>query len=725
MKSSQNRPSDKQLTLSIGLIVKNEEHNLRSCLEALKPLLNKTSSELIIADTGSTDNTVSIAKEYTDNVFFFEWKDDFAAARNSTLKKATGKWYMHIDADEVLFNADELIDFLNSKESEKYKCVNLIVRNFYDVNCRDYGIVNCVRVFKMYEGIEFTGRIHESIYALEPIKSLNTYLNHTGYMHNDGNGLREKKHNRNITLLLKEHEEFKDDIRITWHITLQYIFGKEFENAEKFCYKTLKQAENEDGGRYYTAAAYSTLGYVLLAQDKFREIIDICGKYMSKKSNMFVSDIDTLYSISMAYDALKERESCCKTAAECYKLYDAYLSGNLTSPDVYFKELYLGNPFCYSRLSLAASSSANAMGQYETAYAFISRFDFNVMSVVDPAQVIGATLSIITEGRLFDCFPELYNKVKSTAPQNTQLVINAVEDLIAADQDTNEICKAFYNYKPLSPKTDSYAMLLHLRYYHYTKSRKVLDILADYAGKSLDEIPYLPDVLYIALENMFDLSPVFEKLDIEDMRKLIITCVTKYTNCISSVADYLKKVGDKDFYNTPKGFFYQAAFSETALAVACGVNEHSSAPLSGDMSAMLKLYGMWSFKYLESIYKPDVLSDTGILLIPRSLRFSYYFNKASLLLDNSDVKGAKNYLHLAVECYELMRAPVAAYIQLLQEQHKKPQAQTEFESYAAAVKSNIMKMINSGNKEAAKKLLDAYRDINPTDHEINTIAALI
>ena len=55
-------------TLSIGMIVKNEEKNLRACLEALKPLREAVSSELIIVDTGSEDETVQIAKEYTEKV---------------------------------------------------------------------------------------------------------------------------------------------------------------------------------------------------------------------------------------------------------------------------------------------------------------------------------------------------------------------------------------------------------------------------------------------------------------------------------------------------------------------------------------------------------------------------------------------------------------------------------------------------------------------------------
>ena len=99
------------MLLTIGMIVKDEEKYLGSCLEALRPILKKVDSELIIVDTGSTDSTVDIAKRYTNKVFHFEWCDDFAAARNAAMKRAKGKWYMSIDADEIIEDAQGIIDF--------------------------------------------------------------------------------------------------------------------------------------------------------------------------------------------------------------------------------------------------------------------------------------------------------------------------------------------------------------------------------------------------------------------------------------------------------------------------------------------------------------------------------------------------------------------------------------------------------------------------------------
>ncbi len=86
------------ITISVCMIVKNEERLLRRCLESLKGLWD----ELIIVDTGSTDSTKAIAKEYTDKIFDFEWIGDFSAARNFCISKATCDYIYLPDADEIL-----------------------------------------------------------------------------------------------------------------------------------------------------------------------------------------------------------------------------------------------------------------------------------------------------------------------------------------------------------------------------------------------------------------------------------------------------------------------------------------------------------------------------------------------------------------------------------------------------------------------------------------------
>src|SRR5204863_5400745 len=82
--------------LSLCMIVKNEERFLRNCLESVKDIVD----EMVIVDTGSTDSTLDIAREYGAKVIPHVWKDDFSEARNVSLDHATGDWALWLDADE-------------------------------------------------------------------------------------------------------------------------------------------------------------------------------------------------------------------------------------------------------------------------------------------------------------------------------------------------------------------------------------------------------------------------------------------------------------------------------------------------------------------------------------------------------------------------------------------------------------------------------------------------
>ena len=86
------------MRISLCMIVKNEEEVLARCLESVKEFAD----EIVIVDTGSTDNTKEIARAYTPLVYDYAWQDDFASARNFAFSKAGGDYLMWLDADDVL-----------------------------------------------------------------------------------------------------------------------------------------------------------------------------------------------------------------------------------------------------------------------------------------------------------------------------------------------------------------------------------------------------------------------------------------------------------------------------------------------------------------------------------------------------------------------------------------------------------------------------------------------
>ena len=99
-------------TISLCMIVKNEEMNIARCLDSMAGLVE----EIIVVDTGSADRTVEIVSNYTSKVYSYPWNDDFSDARNYSLSKASMDYCMWMDADDIL-KEDQKDKFLELKES--------------------------------------------------------------------------------------------------------------------------------------------------------------------------------------------------------------------------------------------------------------------------------------------------------------------------------------------------------------------------------------------------------------------------------------------------------------------------------------------------------------------------------------------------------------------------------------------------------------------------------
>ncbi|MDO5402758.1 MAG: glycosyltransferase family 2 protein [Eubacteriales bacterium] len=154
------------VTISMCMIVKNEEQFLRRCLDSYAG----TYDELIIVDTGSTDSTKAIALEYTDKVFDYQWKEDFADARNFAFSKAACEYIFSADADEVLDdkNRQAYIDLKSVLLTE----IEIVQMKY--VNCQEFNTVYNFKkeyrpkLFKRLRTFTWISPIHETV-RLTPV----------------------------------------------------------------------------------------------------------------------------------------------------------------------------------------------------------------------------------------------------------------------------------------------------------------------------------------------------------------------------------------------------------------------------------------------------------------------------------------------------------------------------------------------------------------------------
>ena len=146
------------MTLSVCLIVKDEEQVIERCLACVAAFAD----EIIVADSGSTDGTVDIARKFTQKVFSFKWQDDFAAARNFAIEKATGDFIMWIDADDIITeeNCKKIANLL--KGEPNFDMVFLPYAVAFDGDTPTF-VYYRERIFRRSMNFRFKGSVHEAI----------------------------------------------------------------------------------------------------------------------------------------------------------------------------------------------------------------------------------------------------------------------------------------------------------------------------------------------------------------------------------------------------------------------------------------------------------------------------------------------------------------------------------------------------------------------------------
>lgn len=216
------------VTISLCMIVKDEEAVLKRCLDSVRDIAD----EVIILDTGSKDNTKSIAAKYTEKIFDFEWIDDFSAARNTAFSKATMDYILWLDADDVI----EVEDYKRFKELKETidLSVDSVTMN-YNLSFDEYGNVSFSsrrnRLVKRERGFIWIGKVHEYLEVYGNIIDSEVSITHKSLSHDSDRNLRiyEKR--------LKEGEIFSP--RDLYYFANELLDHGMYERAISFYEKFL------------------------------------------------------------------------------------------------------------------------------------------------------------------------------------------------------------------------------------------------------------------------------------------------------------------------------------------------------------------------------------------------------------------------------------------------------------------------------------------------------
>ncbi|MEF9991456.1 MAG: glycosyltransferase family 2 protein [Romboutsia sp.] len=299
-------------TVSLCMIVKNEEKNIGRCLKSVAGIVD----EIIVVDTGSTDRTIEIAKEYGAKIYYHKWNDNFSDARNASIEKATKDWILFLDADEDM--AEEEIRKFKNVISINPNLDALHLRLVNIISNMDIGDAIVLRAFRNKPEYRFEGKMHEQIIgAIErhggKTGASDIQIRHYGYdpEYADIN----QKQKRNIELL-SSYPQSKRDGYFYYSLANEYARVNDNDKALEIYQKALDIPIKKGERPVYVAYLYLHIAKVLSSSRRYMEEIKRLNEF-EKNYN----DFKDLYfmeclahiecnKISKAKEALEKYLNC-------------------------------------------------------------------------------------------------------------------------------------------------------------------------------------------------------------------------------------------------------------------------------------------------------------------------------------------------------------------------------------------------------------------------------
>lgn len=366
-----NRKKLENMTISIAMMVKNEEKHLRRCLSSVIDHFD----EIRVVDTGSTDATLEILKEFEEeyaNFGFDELKDivedpdayfvdteygkkfDFSMGRNLSISRCTGDWIFILDADEkVIFNQSEIDDVKRFIATECYNGkarYDAVAFPLYDIHGGGSAIqmqFNTVRIFKK-GSVRYEGRVHNRpIIGTDSVFCPELYIFHYGYDMSDEE--RKAKEERTVGLLEADLREDPKNTRAMYFLLQSYAWHKRYEEAIEvgLKYVGLKNEPGYFDGRKdkFNKGCYYPLIRLLIrkgAEEKNADAFKMVRELIDEANKELPGNLDILQSM-VEYGATVGDASYIQAGARGYmtqyEKFDAISEGenfvHTYSPDAY------------------------------------------------------------------------------------------------------------------------------------------------------------------------------------------------------------------------------------------------------------------------------------------------------------------------------------------------------------------------------------------------------
>ncbi|EOR20123.1 family 2 glycosyl transferase [Clostridium sartagoforme AAU1] len=683
------------MLLSIGMMVKNESKYLRKCLESLQSIRDVIDSELIIVDTGSTDNTVEIAKEFTDKVYYHKWENDFSKMRNTTISYSNGEWFMYIDGDEIINDPNGIIEFFKFNKHKEYNTACVSIKSFTSTeNEKNFSVLLAPRLFKNYDSFCFKGAIHNQPKLKKPIIMLNSEWIHYGYI-NDDKELMERKFKRTATILKGELKKDPENIYYLFQLSVSYaMHGDIEESLEPICkaYNLIKVNKLHINDYLYV---YGQLAKTYLRNNKYKEVEEICNEII-KEDNIY---IDLYFYLARAQYMMNKNEQSIKNYSTYLDKVSNY-SISQTSKNITIVNDTLGK---YENAYLDLSVLYDRIGEFETSLEYLKK--------IDSDSILQAALNriIILHGKL-NVFEELkryydYELVKKHSGLEENF-LSALEKYIVSvtPQTRKRVYQAF------SDGDTKYSLLNKLR----------IELEHDYEGLedkvkifNFNNLPsYYGDLLYFSLCKKISLEDLLDKTNDFKIKEYFNLLMNKYDDLGLKIYAYIKEFGNKDLN-----------ISSARISKVLAIYLFKSNCISDSQyKEIFESYLKSGYYYLEQVYNENVIENELVNIIKEEedLFLMYMYLAEKYKQDKS--KYLRN-IRMALSSCKYMKKGV----EMLGKEVSQDLVQNsdEMNEYKKKVKKVLTELINDNNLINAKKIIEEYENIIKEDLDICSMKAVI
>lgn len=275
---------DKQRTVSLQMIVKDETDVLRRCLESIAPHVD----EIVVGLTSDNKETEVILREFGATIYPIKWEDDFAKARNQVLEKCTKDWTVWCDADDIWRRADSLRSII-ARAADDIDVIRVpyayeIEPKSYKASPNNYKLYATTlqwreRIVRNNGAAQWKGRVHETMCVIR-----NVGVSDTSEVWIDHFPPAKDNLERNLRILLDEYEKTKDsrDPRIVLYLGLTYYGIKDYENAERYFREYIPTSgwdEQKYTAHVYLGDIYRKTGQIVLAISQDLQAVELLPDY--------------------------------------------------------------------------------------------------------------------------------------------------------------------------------------------------------------------------------------------------------------------------------------------------------------------------------------------------------------------------------------------------------------------------------------------------------------